>query len=114
MPMLEREVSVGFGHHVDLVPIVARASRRSLKRSARLARPAYQFWDGGSGASSGYFWTPANSHWAAGIAIDVSAADLDDVWLRGGAGTGTETMYARSFDGIDWSAWHAFVLTTII
>ncbi|MBR1270570.1 hypothetical protein JQ629_24145 [Bradyrhizobium sp. AUGA SZCCT0222] len=75
---------------------------------------AYQFWDGGSGASSGYFWTPANSHWAAGIAIDVSAADLDDVWLRGGAGTGTETMYARSFDGIDWSAWHAFVLTTII
>jgi hypothetical protein len=48
------------------------------------------------------------------LTIDVRAADLDDVWLRRGAGTGTETMSARSFDGIDWSAWHAFVLTTII
>ena len=57
----------------------------------------YQFWDGGTAANSGYFWTPTNSHWAAGTAIDVSAADLDNVWLRGGAGTGTETMYVRAF-----------------
>jgi hypothetical protein len=74
----------------------------------------YQFWDGGSAANSGYFWTPANTHWAAGTAIDVLAADLDDVWVRGGAGTGTETMYARAYDGLDWGAWHAFVLTTTV
>ncbi|WP_244482173.1 hypothetical protein, partial [Bradyrhizobium pachyrhizi] len=75
---------------------------------------AYQFWDGGTGANSGYFWTSANSHWAAGSAIDVSAADLDDIWMRGGATTGTETMYVRAYDGIDWSAWHAFTLSTIV
>src|SRR5262249_34491494 len=26
----------------------------------------YQFWDDGTGATSGYFWTPDNAHWAAG------------------------------------------------
>ena len=74
----------------------------------------YQFWDGGSAANSGYFWTPTNSHWAAATAIEVSAADLDDVWVRGGVTTGTETMYVRGFDGIDWSAWRSFELTTIV
>ncbi|MVT66560.1 hypothetical protein GPL21_15800 [Bradyrhizobium pachyrhizi] len=78
------------------------------------AATGYQFWDGGTGASSGYFWTSTNSHWAAGTAIDVSAADINDVWMRGGASTGTETMYVRAFDGIDWSAWHAFALSTIV
>ena len=74
----------------------------------------YQFWDGGGGASSAYFWTPGNSHWAAGIAIDVAAADLNNVWVQGGGATGAETMYVRAFDGIDWSAWHSYVLTTIV
>lgn len=74
----------------------------------------YQFWDGSAGANSGYFWTPTNSHWASGVAIDVSAADLTNVWLRGGAATGTETMYVRAFDGLDWSAWHSYALTTIV
>ncbi|WP_249142735.1 hypothetical protein [Bradyrhizobium sp. AUGA SZCCT0160] len=80
------------------------------------AHPAtqYQFWDGGSGANSGYFGTPTNSHWAASTVIDVSPADLSNVWLRGGAATGGETMYVRAFDGIDWSAWHSYVLTTIV
>ncbi|MGE9009791.1 hypothetical protein ACO2JO_14485 [Leptospira interrogans] len=73
----------------------------------------YQFWDGNAGASSGYFWTPSNSHWAAGTAIDVGAGDLNDVWFRGGASTGADAMYVRAFDGIDWSSWHSFMLTTI-
>ncbi|MGY4198377.1 hypothetical protein ACVI1L_003991 [Bradyrhizobium sp. USDA 4516] len=75
---------------------------------------AYQFWDGGGNANSGYFWTSANSHWAASTVIDVNAADLDDIWMRGGATTGSETMYVRAYDGIDWSAWHAFTLSTIV
>ncbi|WP_342724445.1 hypothetical protein AAFG07_36325 [Bradyrhizobium sp. B097] len=74
----------------------------------------YQFFDGGNTADSGYFWTSANSHWAASTVIDVSAAAVDDVWVRGGAAIGTEPMYVRAFDGIDWGAWHAFVLTTIV
>jgi len=73
----------------------------------------YQFWDGGGAANSGYFWTPANSHWASGTVIDVPASDLDDVWVRGGTASGSETMYVRAFDGVDWSAWHAYTLSTI-
>ncbi|WP_244485423.1 hypothetical protein [Bradyrhizobium tropiciagri] len=74
----------------------------------------YQFWDAGTGANSGYFWTSGNSHWPAASVIDVSAAAVDDVWVRGGAATGSETMYVRAFDGIDWGVWHAFVLTTVV
>lgn len=68
----------------------------------------YQFWDGNSAANSSYFWTPQDSHWAGGTAIDVSAADLDDVWIRGGSAPGTDTMYVRAFDGTTWSTWDSF------
>ena len=74
----------------------------------------YQFWDGGGAANSTYFWTPANSHWAAGTAIDVAAADLASVWVQGGAAGTSDTMYLRAFDGTEWSAWHSFVLTTVV
>jgi hypothetical protein len=74
----------------------------------------YQFWDGSAAANSGYVWTPENSHWAAGAAITVSAADLDDVWIRGGSAAGSETMYVRAFDGTDWSPWDSFVVTTTV
>ena len=72
----------------------------------------YQFWDSGSGASSGYFWTPDNAHHAAGAAITVAAADLASVWVRGGQAGGSETMWVRAFDGTDWGAWDAFTFNT--
>jgi uncharacterized protein YkwD len=72
----------------------------------------YQIWDGSSGANSGYFWTPDNAHQPAGQAITVNAADLANVWVRGGAAAGTETMYIRAFDGKDWGAWDSFTLAT--
>jgi hypothetical protein len=70
----------------------------------------YQFWDGNSAANSSYFWTPENPNWAAGIAIDVNAVDLDDVWIRGSTAPGTDTMYVRAFDGTDWSPWDSFTI----
>ncbi|HMM88300.1 hypothetical protein [Bradyrhizobium sp.] len=73
---------------------------------------SYQFWDGGSGANSGYFWSPANSHWASGTAIDVSASDLGNFWIRGGSATGSETMYVRAFDGSAWSSWDSFTFSS--
>ncbi len=73
----------------------------------------YQFWDGGTGASSGYISTPNNAHNAAGTAIEVAASDLTNVWVHGGAAVGSETMYVRAFDGTDWSAWDAFNFTTL-
>ena len=74
----------------------------------------YQFWDSGASATSGYFWTPTNTHWAADTTIDVSAADLADTWVRGGSATGSETLWVRAFDGTQWGAWDTFTLTTTI
>ena len=77
------------------------------------AATKYQFYDGGADASSGYFWTSANDHHAAGNNIEVAAADLGGVWLRAGTAGGTETMWVRAFDGAAWGAWDAFNLTTV-
>jgi len=40
------------------------------------------------------------------------AGDLGNVWVRGDMVAGSETMSVRAFDGIDWSAWDSFTLTT--
>jgi hypothetical protein len=55
---------------------------------------------------------PDNAHQPAGTAITVAAADLGNVWVRGGQAGGTKTMWVRAFDGTDWGAWDAFALTT--
>ncbi|MBR1154662.1 hypothetical protein [Bradyrhizobium sp. JYMT SZCCT0428] len=44
-------------------------------------------------------------------------ASLSDTGERvfGGAERATRaSMYVRAFDGIDWGAWHSYVLTTIV
>ena len=76
------------------------------------AATKYQFWDSGTSATSGYFWTPTNAHWAANTTIEVSAADLADTWVRGGSVTGSETLWVRAFDGTAWGAWDTFTVTT--
>ena len=45
--------------------------------------------------------------------ITVAAADLANVWVRGGQAGGTETMWVRAFDGTDWSGWDSFTFTTL-
>ena len=77
------------------------------------AATQYQFFDGGAATNSGYFWTPSNFHNPAGIPVTVAATDLNNVWIRGGQVTGSETMWVRAFDGTDWSAWDSFTLTTL-
>jgi hypothetical protein len=73
----------------------------------------YRFWDGGSDATSGYFWTPSNPHHAANALIEISAADLGNVWFRGGHSGGTETVWVQAFDGSDWGDWSSFTVTTL-
>lgn len=72
----------------------------------------YQFWDSGTAATSGYFWTPDNPHHAADTAITVNAADLDNVWFRGGQVEGPEKLWVQAFDGTSWGEWISFSLTT--
>src|SRR5207244_2559315 len=57
------------------------------------AATKYQFWDSGTGANSGYLWTPGNAHYPANTTIEVPSADLANFWVRGGAVSGTETMW---------------------
>src|SRR5262249_48908308 len=66
----------------------------------------YQFWDASPAADSAYFWTPSDPHVAANTTLDVAAADLANVWIRGGQSDGiTDTMWVRAFDGSTWSNW---------
>ena len=74
------------------------------------AATQYQFWDSGTDASSGYFWTPT---------MRIMQPVTDDhgrcrrscnVWVRGGPERRLETMWVRAFDGTDWSAWDLFTL----
>ncbi|WP_061847631.1 hypothetical protein [Bradyrhizobium sp. DOA1] len=74
----------------------------------------YQFWDGGTDANSGFIWNDAGSgQLAANTTLEINAADLSQVWVRGGAAGGSETMWVRAFDGSDWGSWDSFTLTTI-
>lgn len=74
----------------------------------------YQFWDGGIGANSGFIWNDAGSgQLAANTTLEINAADLSQIWVRGGSAGGSETMWMRAFDGTDWGAWDSFTLTTI-
>jgi glucose/arabinose dehydrogenase len=76
------------------------------------AATMYQFYDASGMANSGYFWTPSNPHHPAHTYITVSAADLANVWVRGGAVAGSELLWVRAFDGSSWSEWDPFTLTT--
>jgi hypothetical protein len=75
----------------------------------------YQFYDTGAAADSSYFYTNSNAHHPANTEITVNAADLANVWVRGGssAAGGTETMRVRAFDGVTWGPWDSFSLTTL-
>ncbi|TPQ28740.1 hypothetical protein C2U70_29200 [Bradyrhizobium guangdongense] len=74
----------------------------------------YQFWDSGTGADSGFIWSDAGTgQLAANTTLEIDAADLSKIWVRGGAAGGAETMWVRAFDGTDWGNWDSFTLTTI-
>jgi hypothetical protein len=72
----------------------------------------YQFRDDGTASNSAYLWTPDNAHHAAGSAVTVAAADLDNVWVRSGAPNTSDKMWVRAFDGADWSVWKPIYFET--
>ena len=57
-----------------------------------------------------------NNWWADGGYVDAATgyetSDPGDVWFRGDAAPGTQTLFLRGFDGLNWSAWDAFDLET--
>ena len=71
----------------------------------------YEFWDAVSGG--GYFRINGVQQ-AAGAAIAVSASDLANTDYQGGANPGTERVWVRANDGLEWGAWKAWNMTTAL
>jgi Tol biopolymer transport system component len=79
----------------------------------------YQFLDTGISPDSGYFYTPTNTHVADNTYLNVDAADIGSMWVRGGnanwVGPNTynnDRMWVRTFDGADYGPWEDFWLVT--
>ncbi len=72
---------------------------------------AYQVWDSTSDPASGH-WVVGGVAQAAGIAIDVSPAQLTSTSFQ--SGSGSDDLWVRANDGITWGAWKEFHVTAPI
>ena len=66
-------------------------------------------------ANSSLFLTPTNAHEPNSTLFTVNAADLGNVWIRGGATAGSLHVATRRYStGATWSAIAAITLNTIV
>jgi hypothetical protein len=72
---------------------------------------ALELWDDVAGG--GYFALDGAPQ-AAGQAIAVSAAQLANAAYVGGASPGTERLWVRANDGLEWGAWSAWNMTSAL
>ncbi|MBA3031742.1 MAG: hypothetical protein FP818_01480, partial [Rhodocyclaceae bacterium] len=70
----------------------------------------YEFWDDVNGG--GHF-SKAGMAQAAGTSIAVTAAELADFSYVGGSVAATERVWVRAGDGLAWSGWSAWNMTTV-
>ena len=65
----------------------------------------YQLWDD----------TGGDNWWADGGIVSADTGyvtrSLSGIWFNGDAGTATQSLRVRAYDGTDWSAWESFALT---
>jgi hypothetical protein len=71
----------------------------------------YRFWDGGAGG--GYFMVNGQQR-GASQNIDVSAANLANAIYVGGSSNGSESLSVQVFDGLAWSEWKTFSMSTAL
>jgi len=90
---------------------VAASSLFSVTDADSDAIARYEFWDDVNG---GGYWRVNGVQQAAAQAIAVSAADLANTDYVGGANGGTERVWVRANDGLEWSAWKSWNVTTAL
>jgi serralysin len=73
------------------------------------AAVGYQVWDSEGGDN---FWLLNSGYLDASNGYYFTADRLDDLWVRGEADAGTQTLWMRAWDGEDYGAWENFDLTT--
>ena len=66
---------------------------------------AYQFWDSTADPASGH-WSINGVAQSAGVAIDVTAAQLSQTTFQ--SGSGSDDLWVRVNDGMKWSDWKPF------
>ena len=71
----------------------------------------YEFWDDVNGGGT---FRVNGIQQAAGQAIAVSAGDLANTEYVGGANPGTEQVWVRASDGMQWGAWKGWNMTTAL
>ena len=109
-------------HLMNAVPVVSAFAAGLLRGEAALADTLfstsdsdgdaitrYQFWDDVNG---GGYWSVNGVQQAAIQAISVEAAELGNTVYVGGANSGTEQVWARAWDGLSWSDWKNWLMST--
>ncbi|MEO8442033.1 MAG: pre-peptidase C-terminal domain-containing protein, partial [Betaproteobacteria bacterium] len=71
----------------------------------------YRFWDDTDGG--GYFTLNGVAQPWSGSSMTVNAAQLANVSYVGGTTSGSETLWARASDGIDWGAFTTWTMSTV-
>jgi hypothetical protein len=69
----------------------------------------YEFWDDVAGGGQ---WRVNGVQQAAGQTIAVAGADLSGTTYVGGANAGTEQVWVRAYDGMAWSGWKNWLMST--
>ena len=70
----------------------------------------YEFWDSTPAAKSGHFEINGTPQ-GANLAIDVSAAQVNQTGFVAGSAPGVDQIWERAFDGSLWSDWHLLSVT---
>jgi hypothetical protein len=84
---------------------VAASSLFSVSDADGDAMTRYQFWDSTADPASGHFVVNGAAQ-GANQSIDVSAAQFAQTTFR--SGSGSDDLWVRAFDGMEWSTWKEF------
>jgi len=90
---------------------VAAASLFSVSDADGDAPAQYEFWDDVAG---GGYWRINGVQQAAAAAIPVGAVDLASTEYVGGANPGSEQVWVRVNDGLEWGAWEPWTMSTVL
>lgn len=111
-------------HVTNAAPVAAASNASLLTNEVALASSLfsvsdadgdaivrYEFWDDING---GGYWRVNGVQQAAVQAIGVSAAELADAYYVAGFSGGTEQVWVRANDGLEWGAWKPWTMTSAL
>jgi hypothetical protein len=106
-PVDAKPVVTGGDVSLALNDTVGAATLLSVTDADDAHMAAYQFWDSTVGANTAHFAINGVDQ-AAGQSINVLAQNIASVNLVAGSTAGTDQLWVRANDGMQWSDWHSF------